>query len=111
MKVGQPLTKSELDQILKNYSITKHALQRMKERGLKPSEIPSILRNPYLSFANTDSSVNVAKDSNHYLVFGRDRKNPEKWVIITYKEKSKNNVSVERKQFLAFMGLGKIGGF
>ena len=111
MKVGQPLTKSELEQISKNYTISKHALQRMKERGLKPSDIPSLLRNPYSSFLNTDNSVNVAKDSSHYLVFAKDRKNPEAWIIVTYKEKSKNNVSFERKQFLAFMGLGRMGGF
>jgi hypothetical protein len=111
MKVGQPLTKLELDQISKDYSISKHALQRMKERGLNPSEIPSILRNPYSSFLNTDDSVNVAKDSNHYLVFAKDRKNPEKWILITYKEKSKNNVSFERKQFLALMGLGRLRNF
>ena len=110
MKVGQPLKREELEQISKNYIITKHAFQRMKERGLKPSEIPVILRNPYSSFVNTDGSVNVAKDSNHYLVFAKDRKNPEGWVIITYKEQSKHNISFERKQFLAFLGVGRMGG-
>ena len=110
MKVGQPLKREELEQISKNYIITKHALQRMKERGLRPSEIPVILRSPYSSFVNTDGSINVAKDSNHYLVFGRDKKDSTKWVIITYKEQSKHNVSFERKQFLAFMGIGRMGG-
>lgn len=106
MKTGHPLKREELDKISKSFTITKHALERMNQRGLKPSEVISVLRNPYSSFLNTDGTVNVAKDKHHYLVFGKDRKDPNKWVIITYKEQSKNNVSFERKQFLAWMNVG-----
>lgn len=104
---GQNLTHEDLKEISENFVITKHAQKRLQERGLHESEIKEIILSPYKAFFNTDYSINIAKDSSHYLVFVFSESS-KKFVLITYKEPSKNKVSIDRKQMLAFLKLGRL---
>lgn len=104
---GENLTSLELQEIADNYIVSKHARKRLKERHLEETEVKNIVLNPYLAYFNTDESINILKDEFFYLVFGYD-KNLKKFILITYKEPSKSNISAVKKQMFAKLGLGRI---
>ena len=60
-----------------------------------------------LAYINTDGSVNVAITPYDYYVF--DLSNDEKsWVLVTFKEKSYNDISIFEKLKLAQKGIGRV---
>lgn len=101
---GENLTKDELKEIASNYKITLHAKIRMAERGISEQSVKQVILNPKVAYFNTDGSINVAKDKDHYFVVSYD-KSAKKYVIITYKEPSRNGKDIFDKQAMAIMGL------
>lgn len=104
---GEILEKSELQEIANCYFVTPHAMKRLNERGLKKEDLTNIILNPLLAYFNTDGTINIAKDKDHYLVV--DYNNYYKnYVIITYKEPSLNGKNIFEKQQLAIEGKDRV---
>lgn len=98
------LTINDLIDIANNYVLTKHSIQRIKERGVfSKSIIQDSIINSKLAYYNTDNSINVQmNDTDNYYVFKKDK---DKYVMITYKGASLNNVSLADKFELAKKGI------
>lgn len=67
---GEILLKEELQEIANHYFITPHAMKRMNERGLNKEDVTKIILNPLLAYFNTDGTINIARNEDHYLVVG-----------------------------------------
>lgn len=97
---GELLTSNELKEIAENFILSRHAQERIAER-FPELDIYKAILNPLIAYFNTDGSINIALNSFEYLVIATDRK-PYK--IITYKEKSHNNINVFIKRQMAMQG-------
>lgn len=100
------LTQDELNEIANNLILTKHAKERIKERlGNKTEEdIKNIITYPFYAWNNTDNTKNIAIDNEKYFVITQDTKDKSKYILITVKGKSKNDVSITTKFKMAFFG-------
>lgn len=112
---GELLSQNEINEILSNYRISRHAIERLYERsnilvegygGINFTKTKINIRNDisnnlYLAYFNTDGSVNIAIDEFNYYVFA---KNEDCWLLQTFKEKSWNNITIDQKRKLAQLG-------
>lgn len=103
---GENLNKEELNEILNNFYVTKHARQRIYERKSSINEIKNIIKNPLLAYYNTDGSINIAKTRYEYIVFDWNEKY-NTFSLITFKEKSHNDIDIYEKQKLAKNGIDR----
>ena len=101
---GEILTREQLNEIANNYRLSKHAQERLAERG-KGVNVKKVLLNPLLAYFNTDGSINIAKDKFNYFVIVK--KSERKYLVVTYKEKSKNNITIFDKWNLAKKGIDR----
>jgi hypothetical protein len=92
------LTTAELKEIAENFTLSRHASERIAERHSDIDIRQSIL-NPVLAYYNTDKSVNIAINEYEYLVVA-----PYTYKVITFKEKSHNNINIFAKRELAKQG-------
>lgn len=107
--------------ILDNYTITNHALEKMKSRiskvelyndniDITKQNILNSLVDKYgkskitLAYINTDGSINVAITPYDYYVFDLN-KDETGWTLITFKEKSWNSINIFEKLKLARQGI------
>lgn len=104
---GENLVQAELEEIASKYYITSHAKIRMLERGLNEEAIKKIILNPLVAYFNTDGTINIAQDKNYYLVVRYDSYY-DNYVVITYKEPSRNGKNIFEKQQLAIEGKDRI---
>lgn len=100
---GELLTTEELKEIAENFELSRHAEQRIAER-FADLNIHKAILNPLIAYFNTDGSINIALNSFEYLVISTDTK-PYK--VITYKEKSHNNIDIFTKRQMAVRGIGR----
>lgn len=100
---GELLTTEELKEIAENFELSRHAEQRIAER-FADLNIHKAILNPLIAYFNTDGSINIALNSFEYLVIATNQK-PYK--VITYKEKSHNNIDVFVKREMAMQGKGR----
>jgi hypothetical protein len=100
---GELLTTEELKEIAENFILSKHAEQRITERNPELDVRKAILK-PLLAYFNTDGSVNIALNGFEYLVVATNYK-PYK--VVTYKEKSHNNIDIVAKREMAMQGIGR----
>ena len=98
---GEELTSEERQEIADNFCITKHAVERLRDRGY--IDIRALLKDPLVAYFNTDGSINVAQDEWNYLVFVWDEEG-KIFKLITWKEESWYGKSVFDKQRMAMNG-------
>lgn len=100
------ITQQELKQIAHNLTLTEHAKQRAKER-LGTDDMQTIqnyiTHSPY-AWNNTDGTKCIAINNSKYFVIDENQKHKNKYILITIKEESKNNVTVSNKMIMAFFG-------
>ena len=97
---GELLTKDELQEIAEDFVLSRHAEQRMAER-FPELDIHKAILKPLLAYFNTDGSVNIALNSFEYLVVAT---NSKPFKVVTYKEKSHNNIDIFTKRTMAMQG-------
>jgi len=113
---GKRLSKQEVNEILRNFSLTTHSVKQLFNRRCevivwdskgridkdltKENVIDDIRKNLYLAYFDNDKSVNVAIDDFHYYVFAPNLNGTKikYWSLITFKEPSQNGVNVFEKQ-------------
>lgn len=100
---GELLTTAELKEIANNVVLTFHAKERIAER-FPDLNVYKAIMNPLIAYFNTDGSINIALNSFEYLVIATDRK---PYRVITYKEKSHNNIDIFTKRQMAMQGKGR----
>ena len=98
---GQELTTEELREIAEHFVLTKHASQRISERYFD-IDIQKAIMHPILAYYNTDGSINIALNGYEYIVV-----DPNNYKIITFKEKSLNNIDIFTKREMAVNGYGR----
>jgi hypothetical protein len=98
---GELLTADELKEIAENFVVSRHAEQRITERCPELNIHKAIL-NPLIAYFNTDGSINIALNGFEYLVVVADK---EQFKIVTYKEKSHNNINIFVKREMAKQGV------
>lgn len=98
---GQELTAEELREIAEHFVLTKHARQRIAER-YPDIDIRRAIMHPILAYFNTDGSVNIALNGYEYIVVA-----PNSYHIITFKEKSLNDIDIFTKREMAIKGYGR----
>ncbi len=101
---GEELTPAERQEIANNFHISKHAAERLRDRG--NVDIKALLKDPLVAYFNTDGSINVAQDEWNYLVFVWDDYH-KNFNLITWKEESWYGKSVFDKQRMAQAGYGR----
>ena len=101
---GETLNCDELKEIANNFFITPHAQQRLKQRNIDNEAITRYIQNPILAYFNTDSSISIAIDEFNYFVFAYNE-NEKRYILITFKEKSNNDINIFDKHRLAQMGI------
>lgn len=106
LKNGELLTKNELYEILNNFYVTRHARKRIYERGIDIKTLKRVIMNPYIAYYNTDGTINIAKDRYNYFVVDWEKER-QNFKIITYKEKSKNNIDILEKFNFARLGIDR----
>lgn len=114
---GRNLTEQQLKGIIRDYFISKHAMERLKQRSQfvvrfncgeinykeTKENINNALKNNVLMYFNTDGSVNIAINEYEYFVFVYDFHHKD-WELITFKEKSHNSITIFEKQQMAIRG-------
>lgn len=98
---GEELTPAELQEIADNFYISKHAKERLRERGYV--NIRDLVLNPLVAYFNTDGSINVAQDEYNYLVFVWSERH-QNFTLVTWKEESWYGKTVFDKQKMAKNG-------
>lgn len=101
---GQLVGEKKLQQIANNYVVSIHAGERIAKRKAD-IDIKSIILNPLLAYYNTDGSINIALNEYEYLVVKKHKDNT--YIIITFKEKSHNNINIFQKRKLAQQGYSR----
>jgi hypothetical protein len=103
---GQLLYARELEEIACNLEISRHAVDRIMERsGFETiADVQNAIRKPLLAYFNTDYSINVAVDKYNYFVVVKKRYG-DGYLVVTYKEKSHNNIDIYKKMGLARKGV------
>lgn len=100
---GELLTKKELKIISNNFVLSRHAKERLFER-FPNINIKECIRNSILAYWNTDGTINIALDMFNYIVLVQKEL---KFLIITFKEKSLNNIDIFTKRKLALSGYSR----
>ena len=101
---GQLVGEKKLQQIANNYIVSIHAEEQIEKRKAD-IDIKSIILNPLLAYYNTDGSMNIALNEYEYLVVKKHKDNT--YIIITFKEKSHNNINIFQKRKLAQQGYAR----
>lgn len=96
LNCGQLLRADELKEIAENYRLTTHAKKRILERNMDENIIREIILNPMIAYFNTDYSINIALDEYNYFVITYNDYY-KKYNIVTFKEKSMNNINIFTK--------------
>lgn len=93
------LTHEEVLLIYENTSFSNHARDRMVERE---AVLQDIISSP-LAYINTDGTINIQNrvKPKEYFVFAKTDRG---FIVITYKEQSKNGISLRKKYQLALKG-------
>lgn len=99
---GELLLPSELEKISKNFRISYHVEKQLEERGLNLN-LAEVFKEPFMAYYNTDGSINIALDNYEYFVVV---KSGDEFVVITFKEKSRNGFTVTDKRNFALEGKG-----
>jgi hypothetical protein len=95
----------ELTDIAYHYIPTKHALDRLQERfgTTDRHKIKMAILNSTMSYKNTDDTINIAiNDWEYFVVTYGEGTEP---IMITFKTKSDNDVSVYEKYAMARKGV------
>jgi hypothetical protein len=100
-KMVRQLSKAEIKEIYGQLEITNHARKRMIERG---ADITDFLKSNF-AYVNVDGSINVAVNDYEYIVVV---KKPDCYLIITYKEPSKNGITIGQKYMIALNGRQRV---
>lgn len=95
------INKSEIIQIYKNAVVSKHARKRLSERG---ATLEDMLKSTF-AYVNVDGSINIAINDYEYFVFVEKK---DCHLLITYKERSKNNITVAQKYMIALNGRPRV---
>lgn len=121
MHAGDEVKIDEVIELLRDCYITKHAIQRMTQRGDLVVynvdnhkinwrdtfiNIKFAIRNSLVSYVNIDidgnKSINCCIDEYNYFVFAPSQDGG--WCMVTYKEPSHNKINVFEKQKMAMNG-------
>ena len=102
---GQLVGEKRLQEIAEKFVVSNHAEQKIAERN-PDINIKEIILNPLLAYYNTDGSINIALNKYEYLVVNKN-KNDDTYTVITFKEKSHNNIDIFAKRELAIQGYGR----
>lgn len=100
------ITPAELNLISNNLVLTNHAKDRIEERlaGKTLADIREMIKHPLCAWNNTDNTKCIAIDNYRYFVVVKSKTSKTQYVLITIKEKSKNDVPVTKKFVMAFFG-------
>lgn len=93
--------RKEIEYIARNFTLTTHALKRLKERTTKYDVEKMILNSP-LWWRTRDGCINIATDESHVFVVGKVK---GRYQIVTYHEKSRYGFSVIDKFTMSYFGL------
>lgn len=109
---GELLLPEELEEISKNFRTSYSVEVQLRQRELD-IDFKELLKKPFIAYYNTDGSINIALDDYEYFVVV---KSDDGFVIITFKERSRNGFTVTDKRNLALEGKGpraseRISGF
>lgn len=104
---GQLLKSWMLEEIADNYELTFHAKERIRER-LGDANIKNAILNNVIAYFNYDGSINIAINDYEYFVFIPNEER-QKYVCITFKEKSLNGINIYEKYHLAQVGWKRKG--
>lgn len=98
------LTQQELNYIANNYIVSKHAIDRLRERFYaSKSKVKDSIIHSDLAYINTDGSINVKlNNTEYYYVF---IKNNNVYKMITCKHPSDNGYTLQQKFELAMKGI------
>lgn len=118
---GTEVSKDIYDYMLNHFIISKHAIERLKDRksslieqdaagqicfkGTK-EKIRAALKKPYLAYFNTDGSINAATGPCTYFVFTL-LEDAENFLMVTYKEPSWFGMTIDDKRRLALQGVDR----
>ena len=105
----------ELVRLIKDtFIITRHCKKRILERMYEDSPSPTgkelyemiayDLENNFIAYRNVDNSINIAVNLYEYYVIVYDKR-LEKYVIITFKERSHNDITILDKYEMAKQGI------
>lgn len=104
------LNEKELNIIANNIRLSRHAEEQvMKRMGINIRNLrdrnyfKDQIRNSQLAYVNTDGCINIAFTENTYIVVTQ-RKIPM-YLVVTYKEPSKNSYTVRQKYKFALSGI------
>ena len=117
---GQTISNGLLKEIENNFFMSRHAQEQLSERsdfivkfddgrinfGATKQNIKNAMDKNILAYFNTDGSVNVALDEQHYFVFAWDDER-DSWTMITYKEPSWFSINIFEKQKMALEGFDR----
>lgn len=67
----------------KDYILTNHAKERMKERGITEKEIEEVLKDPEYSYPEARGEKNLVKTINRKKIRVVYRESPRRKIIIT----------------------------
>lgn len=95
---GELLTAEELQDIAEHFTLSKHAEQRIAER-YPDIDVKKAILTPLIAYYNTDRSINIAINGYEYIVIA-----PYKYIVITFKEKSLNDIDIFTKRQMAMQG-------
>ena len=109
------LSKDELYEVSNNIKFTYHAIDRLNVRLDLDVEvygdrviIMDLIRNSCLAYYNTDGSINVGINEFEYFVFiPKSKYSHTYYLMITFKERSLNNITLQRKYELACKGVSR----
>lgn len=101
---GELLTTDELWDITDNFYLSYHARERIATR-FPDLDVANAIRNPILAYYNTDGSMNIAINEYEYLVV---IKTGNTYKVVTFKEKSHNNINIFKKREFALRGWDRV---
>lgn len=99
------VSRKKIEYIAHNHIITEHAQKQISERCFN-ANVKQMILNSVLWWVNTDGTINIATDLYHYFVVSCEKVDMiDKFIILTYKDKSLNNYSVIDKFIFAYKGI------
>ncbi len=98
------VSRKKIEYIAHNFILTTHAKKRLMQRYGTIKDVRKMLLNCILAWENTDKTINIAIDYNHYFVVGCI---DGKYKIVTYNDKSKTGYTIIDKFILAYLGIDR----